>query len=175
MLKYELILAVHYWNLFQWPSFEYKMRTALQVPPAREYSYKHKQLSFCVRNGNRRFLLIMAVFNYPNKNTFLKLSFLWILGGKEQTWVFSVTLRCLLDGSSESPRFPFPSSFFNNWSKGLRIRRCYFFSCHLTIISKGLKIFKVSSLYAGVPERSNGIASKAIGLVPTQVQVLSPA
>ena len=116
----------------------------------------------------------MAVFNYPNKNTFLKLSFLWILGGKEQTWVFSVTLRCLLDDSSESPRFSFSSSFFNNSGNGLKIQRCYLLSYQLTIISKGLKIFEISSLCAGVPERSNGIASKAIGLVPTQVQVLSP-
>ena len=37
-----------------------------------------------------------------------------------------------------------------------------------------IKQFYINFNYVGVPERSNGIASRAIGLVPTQVQILSP-
>ena len=36
---------------------------------------------------------------------------------------------------------------------------------------KNIKLFH----FAGVPEWSNGIASRALGLVPTQVRILSPA
>ncbi len=37
------------------------------------------------------------------------------------------------------------------------------------------KQFFLITIVAGVPEWSNGIASRAIGLVPTQVRSLSPA